>query len=93
MTKDELVNAIASRSHQSKKDTSLFLTTLGEVVSDELTLGNDIALQGVGKFSVALRDATSARNPRTGEPVSVPARRAVKFRVAAILKDRVAPVI
>lgn len=49
-----------------------------------------VEIRGFGAFSLRLRPARQSRNPRTGEPVAVPARHAVHFRPGAELRERVA---
>ena len=51
--------------------------------------GNDVDIAGFGKFSGNMRAARTARNPRTGEAVAVPAMRVPKFKAGKALKDKV----
>jgi len=51
--------------------------------------GNDVSIAGLGIFSAKMRNARTARNPRTGESIEVPAMRVPKFRAAKALKDAV----
>lgn len=53
--------------------------------------GEDVDIPGLGKFSAVDRAARTARNPRTGAAVDVPASRAVKFRPAKALRDALNP--
>ncbi len=54
-----------------------------------LKKGEEVSVAGLGIFSVKARAARQARNPRTGESISVPAMKVPKFRAAKALKDAV----
>ena len=58
-------------------------------VTSELSSGGEVRLLGFGNFVVADRKATTARNPRTGETVQVPASKAPKFKAGKALKEAV----
>jgi len=60
---------------------------LFSVMTINLGLGNDVDINGFGKFVVAERAARTARNPINGQPVEVPAKLAVKFKPSKGLKD------
>jgi DNA-binding protein HU-beta len=51
--------------------------------------GDKVSLPGVGQFEVAERAARQGRNPQTGEPIAIPASKAVKFKAGKALKDAV----
>ncbi len=56
------------------------------VLADTLIKGNRLRLPGVGTLSVVKREARSGRNPQTGKPIQIPARRVVKFTISKTLK-------
>ena len=56
---------------------------------DSLKKGQEVSIAGLGIFSAKMREARTARNPRTGESIEVPAMRVPKFRAAKGLKDAV----
>jgi DNA-binding protein HU-beta len=89
MNRKGLVDAIAEKTGLSKKDTDSFLNGFIEVVSEQLKNGEAINLVGFGSFRVIERKARSARNPRTGETVNVPARKAPAFKAGKELKEAV----
>ena len=78
MNKTELVEAIAKESGltnaDARKSVEAFITT----VEKTLKKGDEIALTGFGKFSVARRSARTGRNPQTGETVRIRASKAPK---------------
>lgn len=63
-------------------------TVISSIVST-LQKGEEVSIAGLGIFSAKERAARTARNPRTGEAVQVPAMRVPKFRAAKALKDAV----
>ena len=89
MKKVELVEAIASKAGITKADATRALDATLEVVTSELVAGNKVPFIGFGTFDVVKRDARQARNPRTGETVKIPAKRAVTFKVGNALKAKV----
>ncbi len=91
MTKTELVNALAKKADLEKKQAKAFLEALTEIVSAEIKRGGAVPLSGLGKFKVQKRKARMGRNPQTGEPIKIPAKKVVKFTVAKALKDLIAP--
>jgi len=89
MTKAELINIIAEKANISKKAANIALDTFVESVTGALKRGDKVALVGFGTFTVAKRKARIARNPRTGETIKVPAKRAPKFKAGRDLKQAV----
>ena len=89
MNKKELVAARAEKAEIKKVDAEVALNAIVEVISNELSNGEEVALSGLGKFEVRERAARSGRNPQTGEAISIPATKAVGFKAAKALKDAV----
>ena len=90
MNKAELIQAFASHTEFTNKDTSKFLDGFCEVVSRELSAGNQVALIGFGTFKVLDQAERPGRNVRTGEVITILARRVARFLVGKLLKARVA---
>lgn len=89
MTKAELIDKIAGKAKISKKAANIALNTFVESVTTSLKRGDRVALVGFGTFSTVKRKARVARNPRTGERIQVPAKRAPKFKAGRDLKKAV----
>jgi DNA-binding protein HU-beta len=89
MTKAELIERMAQRAKISKRAAGIALNTFVEATTNALKNGDKVALVGFGTFSVSKRKARTARNPRTGEPIEVPAKRAPKFKAGRDLKNAV----
>lgn len=60
-----------------------------ECIVDAIASGEGVRLMGLGTFTVEDKPAHVARNPRTGETINVPAKKAPKFKISASLKDAV----
>ncbi len=60
-----------------------------QALQDALAAGEEIALPGIGRFSVVEKAARPGRDPRTGRAMTIEAHKAVKFRPSKILRDKV----
>lgn len=89
MTKSELLGTLAEQTGLKKKDVDNVLQALKGTIYRTLKKEFKIKLEGLGVFQLKDRKARMARNPRTGEMVSVPAKKVVKFRVLKDLKEAV----
>ena len=89
MNKAELVNAIAKEADISKQAAEHSLNATIESITEALKAGDDVQLVGFGTFKVIDRAARDGRNPRTGETVKIPAKKAPKFSAGKALKDAV----
>ncbi|MDR0748872.1 MAG: HU family DNA-binding protein [Tannerellaceae bacterium] len=87
MNKTEFISAVAEKSGLSKIDAKKAIEAFVETVSTELKKGGKVALLGFGSFSVAEKSARKGVNPKTKEPIDIPARKAVKFKAGAELSD------
>jgi len=87
MFKTDLINAIASKTGNTKVATELFLDSFIETIIGTLKKGQDVSLIGFGNFKVVPTKAKIGRNPRTGKEIKIPAGKKVKFTVGKVLKD------
>ena len=88
ITKKELIDRIADRiGHRRVQVKRVVQQFLDEVIS-ELGKGNRLEFRDFGVFETKLRKARKAQNPKTLEPVMVPEKRTVKFKVGRMLKER-----
>ena len=87
MNKTEFINAVAEKSGLSKVDAKKAVEAFVETVSSELKEGGKVALLGFGSFSVAEKSARKGVNPKTKQPIEIPARKAVKFKAGAELTE------
>ena len=90
MTKSELIHRIAHKQPQLvERDVTLAVRVMFEQMAARLAGGGRIEIRGFGSFSVRFRPARIARDPRTGAPVSLPARYAPYFKPGKRLRERV----
>jgi len=89
MFKSDLINAIASKTGNTKVATEAFLDTFVESILEALKKGQDVNLIGFGSFKVVNTKAKTGRNPRTGKEIKIPAGKKVKFTIGKTLKDSV----
>jgi len=90
MTKYELIDHLAQQqTHLSHKDVELAVKLLLERISQALTEEERIEIRGFGIFSLHRRPARVGRNPKTGEPVSIPAKYVPHFKPGKELRERV----
>jgi integration host factor beta subunit len=90
MTKAEIVEHIAQTTGLTKTDTALVVEGMIETLKRALIDGDTIEIRGFGTFKIKERAARRARNPRTGEPVDIPAKFVPTFKPSRELKDAVA---
>ena len=90
MTRSELIERIAhEQSLLARRDVELAVRVMLEHMTACLADGGRIEIRGFGSFSLHFRDARIGRNPRTGIPVSLPARHATYFKPGKALRERV----
>jgi len=85
MTKSQLVKEMAERCELSKKQVVQVIEAIQAIAYREAATG--FTFPGIGKLVVVNRKARKGRNPKTGEEIQIPAKRALKFRVAKAAKD------
>lgn len=89
MNKNDLISSVASGAGMSKADATKAVDAVFDSITSALKRSDDVRLVGFGTFSVANRKATTGRNPRTGEPIQIPASRQPKFKAGKGLKEAV----
>src|SRR5579885_3055182 len=90
MTKSELIDALAAkRTDLTKARAELVVNCVFDAMTEALQRGEGIEIRGFGSFTVRPYKPYSGRNPRTGEPVDVPAKRLPFFKVGKELKESV----
>jgi DNA-binding protein HU-beta len=89
MNKQELIDAIAKESKLTKVDAKKALDAMTKSVTKSLKKGEKVILVGYGTFSVVKRAARMGKNPRTGQAIKIPAKKAVKFKAGSELAKAV----
>ncbi len=87
MIKSELIQDIAAlHPHLFHRDVERIVNTIFDEITSAMAEGNRVELRGFGAFSVKQRDARQGRNPRTGAPVKVEAKRVPFFKTGKELR-------
>jgi len=89
MTRDYLLDQMASKAGVSKKVAEDSLRAFLETITDALSKGDSMTLTGFGTFQVSNRAARQGVNPRTGEKLQIPAMKVPKFKAGKALKEAV----
>lgn len=87
MTKTDLVNAMAEKAGLTKADAARALDAMMESISEGLKKDGKVTITGFCTFTAKKKAATTARNPRTGATVPVPAKMAVTIKAGSKLKE------
>lgn len=87
MTKAELVEEVARASELNKRDAEVIVETVFDSIIGALHKGEKVELRGFGSFRTRERGPRRGRNPKTGEPVDVPAKRVPYFKPGKELKE------
>jgi DNA-binding protein HU-beta len=89
MNKAQLIDAIASEANLTKADAKRALDAFVKTTTGALKKGDRVALVGFGSFAVSKRNARTGRNPQTGKPITIAAKKVVKFKAGADLSGAV----
>nr|WP_054951046.1 HU family DNA-binding protein [Numidum massiliense] len=87
MTKQELINRIASKNSMTKKEAENVLNTILDEICETLKAGEKVQLIGFGTFETRTRAGRTGRNPKTGEPIEIPEMTVPAFRAGNKLKE------
>jgi DNA-binding protein HU-beta len=89
MTKAELVAKVAKDAKTTKATAGKSLDAVIEGITKALKKGDRVTLVGFGTFSVSKRKARTGRNPQTGKPIKIAARKVAKFKAGSELRKAV----
>jgi len=89
MTKAELVRQIAAKADLNLTSSERALNAILDAMQESLVAESKLTLTGFGTLSVDTRKARIGRNPRTGQPLKIPAAKVVKFKAGKNLKEAV----
>ncbi|AKG11482.1 HU family DNA-binding protein [Moraxella bovoculi] len=89
MNKQELITAISDKTGLTKAQSKAALDATLTVITDTLTQGDEVALVGFGSFAIKTHRKRMGRNPKTGESLTIPAKKAIAFKAGKGLKDAV----
>jgi DNA-binding protein HU-beta len=87
MNKQELIGTVADNAGLNRGDAAKAVEAVFDTISSALKRGDEVRLVGFGTFTVSRRKASTGRNPRTGEPMSIKESTQPKFKAGKGLKD------
>lgn len=89
LTKAQMAELLFEQIGLNKRESKDMVDAFFELISQSLVDGQDVKISGFGNFQIRTKAARPGRNPRTGEPVAIEARRVVTFHASPKLKDSV----
>jgi DNA-binding protein HU-beta len=89
MNKGELVDAVAKDAKISKGEAQAAVDSVVDNITGALKQGTKVTLVGFGTFATSNRSAREGRNPQTGKPIKIPAKKVAKFAPGKALKDAI----
>jgi DNA-binding protein HU-beta len=89
MNKGELVDAVAKDAKISKGEAQAAVDSVVDNITGALKAGSKVTLVGFGTFATSKRSAREGRNPQTGKPIKIPAKKVAKFAPGKALKDAI----
>ena len=92
MTKADLIEKIAYQTYLSKSASEKALNGFLRVIQDALTMDGKLTMTGFGSFSVTERKERKGRHPQTGEELTIPAKKSIKFKPGKKLKEEITSV-
>ena len=87
MTKSDLIERLSGKAEVTRPRAEELLDFLLNDVTEALKKGEKVNISGFGTFTVSNRKARTGRNPKTGEPIEIPASRSAKFKAGKTLKE------
>jgi integration host factor subunit alpha len=89
LTKAQLAEMLFDQIGLNKRESKDMIDAFFDLVTDSLVDGKDVKISGFGNFQIRTKAARPGRNPRTGVPVNIDARRVVTFHASPKLKEQV----
>ena len=89
MKKSEMIEVLANKTGLTKADCEKVFNATFDLFKDELAKGEKVSVSGFGVFKISERSAREGRNPQSGEPMTIAASKAPKFKAGKALKDMI----
>jgi integration host factor subunit beta len=86
MIKTDLIDRVAIRTNLTRKQTTIVVNSFLSSITDSLVAGDEVEIRGFGSFRIRKRNARIGLNPKTGNKVHIPAKKAPYFRAGKNLK-------
>lgn len=89
MTQTEIINHLSDKSGMKRAAAKEFMNELANLAISEVKKNGEFTMPGFGKLVLSERKAREGRNPATGDPIKIPAKTTLKFRVGKAMKDSI----
>lgn len=89
MNKSELINEVARKTGLSRREAEVGVQTMLDLIAKEMGKNKKVTLTGFGTFDVGKRLARAGVNPRTGDPIKIPASLMPRFKPSRQLREKV----
>jgi DNA-binding protein HU-beta len=89
LTQTEIVNHMAEKSGMKRQQAKEFMNELANLAMSEVRKNGEFTLPGFGKLVLSERKEREGRNPSTGQPIKIPAKTTLKFRLGKAMKDSI----
>lgn len=89
MNKQQLIEKLVEKTKLSKKDATLALDGILDIIAETLAKKEKVALAGFGTFLTIQKKSRTGRNPKTGETITIPEKIVPKFKPGKGLKEKV----
>lgn len=86
MNKNELIAAVAEKTGVMRGEVVSVLNAFSDTIDEQVRAGNEVTIPGLGKLKVVERPGRQGRNPATGEPVTIPSKKAPRIVFSAHMK-------
>ena len=90
MNKTELIAEVSKKTGMAKKDAEKAVNATMDAIAEAMAAGDKVQLVGFGSFETKVREARMGRNPKTKEPIEIPAAKVPVFKAGKGLKDFIA---
>ncbi len=89
LTKAQLAEMLFEQIGLNKRESKEMIDAIFELITEKLVQGEEVKISGFGNFQIRTKSPRPGRNPRTGEPIPIQARRVVTFHASHKLKDQI----
>lgn len=89
LTKAHIVENLFGQNLFTKAESAQLIETLLELMKESLEKGDDVLISRFGKFCVREKNQRRGRNPQSGEPITLPARKVITFKCSEGLRDKI----
>ena len=88
MTTNDLIDAVAAKAGANKADAKHLVDSVFRAIAEAAAKGDEVSINGFGKFKVKASPARDGRNPATGETIKIRASKKLTFAAAKAVKDK-----